>query len=106
MFWIIDRLFKDFGYKYFLTAKLNTDPVESHHGDAKSIHKSPTALEYKRDVKIIGVTQYMAKISADVANYDREEGIFLADLKTWKELRAEDDVEAGGTQDLDIDLAN
>ena len=100
-FWIIDRLFKDFGYKYFLTAKLNTDPVESHHGDARSIHQSPTALDYKRDVKIIGVTQYMAKISADVANYDREEGIFLADLKTWKELREEDD----DVQDLDIDLA-
>ena len=103
-FWIIDILFKDFGYKYFLTARINTDPVESHHGDVKSIHKNPTCLEYKRDMKIIAVTQYMAKISAAFSNYDREEGgIFLADLKTFHELQEEDYAE--NAQDFDIDLA-
>ena len=104
LFWIIDRVFNDFGYKYFLTAKINTDPVESHHGDVRSIHQSPTCLEYKRDMKIISVCQYMAKISAWHANYDREEGgIFLADLNTFHELQAEDDAE--NAQDLEIDLA-
>ena len=77
-------------FHFFLTAQGNTDVVELHHSDARSLHMSPTCLDYKRDVKIMSVTHYSGHVKH--GNYDVDEsGFYLSDLKSIKEYVAENE---------------
>ena len=100
MLWLTDKLLIEQKFHMFLTAKGNTDVVEAHHSDAKSIHSNPTCRQYKQDCKIMSVTHYMGHVKN--SNYDIDEtGFFLSDLDAMKEIVKENEAE----DNLVIDLA-
>ena len=100
MLWLTDKLLNELKFHMFLTAKGNTDVVEAHHSDAKSIHSHPTCRQYKQDCKIMSVTHYMGHVKN--SNYDIDEtGFFLSDLDAMKEIVKENEAE----DNLVIDLA-
>ena len=100
MIWLTDKLLIELKFHFFLTAKGNTDVVEAHHSDARSIHSSPTCRQYKQDCKIMSVTHYMGHVKN--SNYDIDEtGFFLSDLDAMKEIVKENEEE----DNLVIDLA-
>ena len=90
MFWITDKLLIELKFHFFLTAKGNTDVVEHLHSDARSLHSFPTALDFKRDAKIMAVTHFSGHVKHSNYHID-ETGFYLADLDSIKEMVKEEE---------------
>ena len=53
--WLKKKLF-DANFEYFLTGKATNDPCEQFHGEERSINKNPTCVQFKRNAKLISVS--------------------------------------------------
>ncbi len=77
----------DGGDKFLLTSRLSQDCLENLFSSVRIKTPIPSALEFKRNLRIICVSQYL-KVPEN-CNYDVDESIFLAEflLPARKQLR-------------------
>lgn len=59
---ITNYLIEDKGYSYVLTGYLSQDIVENLFSILRAKHQIPNALQFKDDLKLVSVSQYMRNI--------------------------------------------
>ena len=101
--WLKKKLFDaNICFEYFLTGKCTNDPCEQFHGEERSIQKNPTAIQFKRNAKIISVSDYMGNVAHANVEVDQN-ATWLTDLQDLKNVENEHNKEHIETK-ADIDF--
>lgn len=65
-------------YKFFLTGRLTQDCLENLFSTLRAVQPIPTALQFKDNLKLICMAQYMKTVSK--SNYDEDDRCFLGNF--------------------------
>ena len=63
---------------YVLTARFNTDLVENLFSSVRAKQPIPSALQFKKNLKIITISKYMKSVNN--SSYNQDDGFIIGDL--------------------------
>ena len=78
------------GFEFFLTGKCTNDPVEQYHGDHRSICRSPSCCQWKRNAKLISISDYMGHSKHGNHNIDASAS-WMTELQDMKKMAKAND---------------
>jgi hypothetical protein len=85
-----DRLLNVDNFVYFLTARLTQDCLENLFSCVRSKNAVPTPLEFKNNLRLLTVSQYLK--GANSGSYDIDDGILIADFVTEPKAPTEETI--------------
>lgn len=78
-------LINEKGYLYVLAGRLTSDCVENIFSCIRAKHPSPTALQFKQNLKIIAISKYLKPIGN--SSYDEDDRIIVGDFLSKPKAR-------------------
>ena len=85
MLWLQEQLLARDDVEFFMGGRCLGDPVECHHGQARSMCKNPTCLQIERISKALAACQVLGKVKGSNVPGDETPDV-LTEFKNFKKL--------------------
>lgn len=82
MLYLQDLFLNKKNFRFLLTSRFTQDCLENLFSCMRSIQSIPNALQFKNNLKLICVAQYLKHVSN--SSYDQDDREFLGDFRFFK----------------------